>query len=54
MRDSGVDECEQFLLAVRDIIHDVFRHVDDLKNLALFIILKDDLPFDLIVFCLSL
>ena len=53
MWDSGIDEGEQLLLPVRDIIHDVFRHVDDLKNLALFIILKNDFSFYLVVFQLS-
>ena len=52
MWDCGIDQGEQFLLSVCDIIHDVFRHVDDLKNLALFIILKNDFAFYLIVFWL--
>ena len=52
MWDSGIYQGEQFLLPVRDIKHDVFRHVDDLKNLDLFIILKNDFAFYLIVFWL--
>jgi hypothetical protein len=47
VRDCCVDECKQLFLAIRNIVHDFCRDVNDLKDPHLLLISHEHLPFNL-------